>query len=150
MAYKVERTEAEWRQLLDAKTYKMMREFGTEYPWSGDYVENTNAGDYLCKACDQLLFASGAKFTAECGWPAFSAPVSTEALEEHDDRSQGMIRREVRCTGCGSHLGFLFRDGPDELGGNTGNRYCINSIALRLVAAEETSSTEELVDAFPA
>ena len=128
-----------------------MREFGTEYPWSGDYVENTNAGDYLCKACDQLLFASGAKFTAECGWPAFSAPVSTEALEEHDDRSQGMIRREVRCTGCGSHLGFLFRDGPDELGGNTGNRYCINSIALvwwppRRPAARRSSWTRSRRD----
>jgi peptide-methionine (R)-S-oxide reductase len=150
MAYKVERTEAEWRQLLDAKTYKMMREFGTENPWSGDYVENTDAGEYLCKACDQTLFDSGAKFTAECGWPAFSEPVREEVLEQHEDRSQGMFRMEVRCTGCGSHLGFLFRDGPDNYGGHTGNRYCINSIALRLVPADETSSAGDLVDAFPA
>ena len=150
MAYKVERTEAEWRQLLDAKTYKMMREFGTENPWSGDYVENTDSGDYLCKACGQILFESGAKFTAECGWPAFSEPVRDEVLEQHEDHSQGMFRMEVRCTGCGSHLGFLFRDGPDNYGGHTGNRYCINSIALRLVMAEGSSSAEELVDAFPA
>jgi peptide-methionine (R)-S-oxide reductase len=150
MAYKVERTEAEWRQLLDAKTYKMMREFGTENPWSGEYVENTDSGDYLCKACGQPLFGSTAKFTAECGWPAFSEPVRDEVLEQHEDRSQGMLRMEVRCTGCGSHLGFLFHDGPDNLGGHTGNRYCINSIALRLVKVDGAETAEELVDAFPA
>jgi peptide-methionine (R)-S-oxide reductase len=143
MAYKVERTEEEWRRLLDRETYRALRENGTERPWSGDYVENLDPGVYLCKGCDAPLFQSDTKFVAQCGWPAFSYPVEPAVVETVADRTQGMFRTRVRCSTCGSHLGYLFHDGPEEMGGY---RYCINSIALRLqmVEAESNASVVSL------
>ncbi|MEZ0108737.1 peptide-methionine (R)-S-oxide reductase [Catenulispora sp. EB89] len=129
MVYKVERTEAEWRQHLGPAAYKTLREFGTENPWSGAYVENDDPGIYLCRGCDTALFGSQSKFNAECGWAAFSGPITEDLVETHEDRSQGMLRTEIRCATCGSHLGYLFQDAPEELGGW---RYCVNSIGLFL------------------
>src|SRR5581483_3894368 len=91
MAYKVERTEAEWRQHLGPAAYKTLREFGTENPWSGAYVENDDPGIYQCRGCETALFSSEKKFNAECGWAAFSAPVADDLIEQHEDRSQGML-----------------------------------------------------------
>lgn len=132
MAYRVERTEEEWRSLLERAEYHSLREGFTERPWSGRFVENDDAGAYLCKGCDVVLFRSESKFTAQCGWPAFSFPVEQSVVRTEPDRTQGMIRTRVRCSTCGSHLGFLFQDGPEERGGY---RYCVNSIGLRLLTA---------------
>jgi peptide-methionine (R)-S-oxide reductase len=138
MAYKVERSEAEWRQHLGPAAYKTLREFGTENPWSGAYVENDDPGTYLCRGCDTALFGSNSKFNAECGWAAFSGPITDDLIEQFEDRSQGMLRTEIRCSTCGSHLGYLFQDAPEELGGW---RYCVNSIGLFLRSSESMSST---------
>lgn len=145
MAYKVERTEEEWRQRLDPPEYSALRGGATEFPWSGKYVENEDPGEYLCKGCDTPLFSSEAKFTAQCGWPAFSRPISEDIVERREDRSQGMIRTEVSCAICGSHLGYLFQDGPEDLGGW---RYCVNSIALRLLEAAREVGEGQLARAF--
>ncbi|SRR5260221_6333955 len=145
MAYKVERSEEQWRQRLDPPTYSALRERATEFPWSGEFVENDDQGEYLCKGCDTALFSSEAKFVAQCGWPAFSRPVKHDIVECAEDRSQGMIRTEVRCGTCGSHLGYLFQDGPEDMGGW---RYCINSIALWLQKAADAVDDDALIKAF--
>jgi peptide-methionine (R)-S-oxide reductase len=129
MAYKVERTEEEWLKVLGREAYLSLRDGVTERPWSGEYVENTDSGIYLCKACDAALFRSETKYTAHCGWPAFSYPVESSVVETEPDTSQGMRRTRVRCATCGSHLGYLFEDGPEDMGGK---RFCINSIGLLL------------------
>lgn len=146
MAYKVERSEEEWRRHLDGPTYSALRERATEFPWSGLYVENDDPGEYLCKGCDAALFSSESKFIAQCGWPAFSQPITENSVNRAEDRSQGMIRTEVSCGTCGSHLGYLFQDGPEDMGGW---RYCINSIALRLLQAAEAVDADALLQAFP-
>lgn len=146
MAYKVERTEEEWRQLLLPKEYQALRDRATEFPWSGEYVENEDPGDYLCKGCETPIFSSENKFTAQCGWPAFSRPITMDIVDRSEDRSQGMIRTEVACATCGSHLGYLFQDGPEDLGGW---RYCINSIALKLRGSPDGVGVEDLINAFP-
>jgi peptide-methionine (R)-S-oxide reductase len=146
MAYKVERTEEEWRQRLEPPEYSALRGRATEFPWSGKYVENDDPGEYLCKGCDTAIFSSEAKFTAQCGWPAFSRPMREDMVERQVDRTQGMIRTEVSCATCGSHLGYLFQDGPEDLGGW---RFCINSIALRLHAVAAEVDSEALARAFP-
>jgi len=126
---KVERTEAEWRELLSREEYAVLRQAGTERPWSGEYVSTETPGTYHCRACDAALFRSQTKFEAHCGWPAFYEPTEGDAVELIEDRSHGMVRVEVRCAACGSHLGHVFDDGPVEHGGQ---RYCINSVCLKL------------------
>lgn len=124
--YEIEHTEDEWRRILTPDRYAVLRDAGTERSFSGAYVTLDEEGLYRCAACGNPLFASGSKFDAGCGWPSFTATVSTDAVEERLDTSHGMRRTEIRCRRCGSHLGHVFDDGPAP----TGLRYCMNSVAL--------------------
>ena len=128
---KIEKTEAEWRAELTPEQYRVLREKGTERPFTGEYDNVFEPGTYHCAGCGAELFASDAKYDSGCGWPAFSSPASGEAVAEEIDASHGMVRTEVLCAACGGHLGHVFPDGPRP----TGLRYCINSAALKL---EET------------
>jgi peptide-methionine (R)-S-oxide reductase len=123
---KLERTEAEWRKTLTPEQYHVLREKGTERPFTGALTENHETGNYHCAGCGTLLFLSGAKFDSGCGWPSFVIPAESRAVDEHEDYSHGMHRVEVTCAKCGGHLGHVFPDGPHP----TGLRYCINSGSL--------------------
>jgi peptide-methionine (R)-S-oxide reductase len=128
MSTQVERTEREWREQLSPVEYEVLRGKGTERPFTGEYVDCHDDGMYHCVACGAPLFSSDAKFNSGTGWPSFTEPAVAEAVELHTDRSHGMVRTEVTCRACGSHLGHVFEDGPDP----TGQRFCINSVCLRL------------------
>lgn len=128
MNEKITRTEEEWRQQLTPEQYRVLRERGTERPFTGEYNSTNQEGVYKCAACDNPLFRSDAKFDAGCGWPSFFEPIGITSVAEHTDRSYGMVRTEVVCDKCGSHLGHVFDDGPPP----TGLRYCMNSVALKL------------------
>lgn len=121
------KTEDEWKQELSPEQYAVLREKGTEAPFSGEYLNSKEDGMYHCAACGAALFPSDTKFDSGTGWPSFTDPVVAEAIETREDTSHGMVRTEVVCKTCGSHLGHLFDDGPKEKGGK---RYCINSCAL--------------------
>jgi peptide-methionine (R)-S-oxide reductase len=125
---KMEKTETEWRQLLSPEQYRVMREHGTERPWSGEYNSTKQPGVYRCAGCGAELFRSDAKFESGTGWPSFFEPASAESVETEEDRSLFMRRTEVHCAACESHLGHVFEDGPHP----TGLRYCINSVCLTL------------------
>ena len=125
---KVRKSEAEWRAQLEPERYRILREKGTEPPFSGEYDHVFEPGTYRCAGCGAELFDSDAKYDSGCGWPAFSAPAGEDAVEEEVDTSHGMVRTEVLCASCGGHLGHVFPDGPHS----TGLRYCINSAALDL------------------
>ena len=114
-----------WRQKLTAEQYRVCREGGTEAPFSGQFLHNRRTGEYHCVCCGALLFDSSAKFDSGCGWPSFDASISG-SVEQRLDRSHGMVRTEILCKSCGSHLGHLFEDGPTS----TGLRYCVNSVSL--------------------
>ena len=122
------KTDEEWRQELTPAQYEVLRRQGTEPPFSGTYVYSKEKGTYRCAACGAELFRSDAKFDSGTGWPSFTEPADRENVELLRDRSHGMVRTEVRCRRCGSHLGHVFDDGPAP----TGSRYCINSLALDL------------------
>lgn len=124
--YPVHKTDDQWRQRLDAQQYAVTRHAATEHAFSGCYWDHFAAGRYRCVACGAALFASQAKFDAGCGWPSYAAAERDEAVERVRDTSHGMLRVEVRCSACGSHLGHVFEDGPAP----TGERFCINSAAL--------------------
>ena len=128
MAERTTRTEDEWREVLSPAEYAVLREAGTERAFTGEYTDTESPGTYVCRACGAELFDASTKFHSGCGWPSFYQPAS-DAVEYHKDRSHGMDRVEVRCAACGSHLGHVF---PDGHGTPTGQRYCINSICLRL------------------
>ena len=127
MTYKVTKTDAEWRESLSDAEYKVLRQAATERAWTGALLDEKRSGVYVCRACGADLFRSTTKFESGSGWPSFFEPISEDAVELHQDVSFGMVRTEVLCATCGSHLGHLFDDAPQT---PTGERYCMNSISL--------------------
>lgn len=127
-----EKSEAYWKKKLDSEQYRVLREKGTEAPFSGKFYKHFEKGMYICAACGQELFSSDTKFDSECGWPSFDRSLEGN-VAFHDDYSFGMHRVEVLCGNCGSHLGHVFDDGPRNLPDGrqaTGKRFCINSVSL--------------------
>ena len=129
---KIKKSETEWKKLLDEKTYNITRKSGTEQPFTGKYLNEKSNGIYSCICCGNHLFSSDAKFDSGSGWPSFFETINNSNVKEVDDSSHGMIRTEVICASCDSHLGHVFNDGPQS----TGLRYCINSASLKLEEIE--------------
>ncbi len=123
---KVNKTDKEWKAQLTDEQYRVLRQSGTERPFTGQFYLNKEDGMYICAGCETPLFSSETKFDSGCGWPSFMEPVQSENVKEVLDKSHGMIRTEIRCATCDGHLGHVFNDGP----GANGLRYCINSVSL--------------------
>jgi peptide-methionine (R)-S-oxide reductase len=127
MNYEVSKSNDEWKQELDPESFAVLRQSATERAWTGELLDEKRAGLYTCKGCGNELFKSGTKFDSGCGWPSFYESVRPDAVELIEDTTLGMVRTEVRCAKCGGHLGHVF---PDGFGTPTGDRYCMNSLAL--------------------
>ena len=124
--YNIEKSESQWRELLTDEEYHVLRNKGTERPHTGAYNLHFEKGTYCCKGCNEPLFESNSKFESHCGWPSFDEALEGK-IEYQKDTSHGMIRIEILCNNCGSHLGHVFNDGPTD----TGVRYCVNSLSLQ-------------------
>lgn len=122
----INKSEKEWKEKLSPEQYHVLREKGTEQPFTGKFYLNKEKGIYVCGACGNELFTSDMKFDSGCGWPSFDKEIEGGKIKVNKDTSHGMIRTEITCGQCGSHLGHLFDDGPTE----TGLRYCVNSVSL--------------------
>jgi peptide-methionine (R)-S-oxide reductase len=133
-------TEEEIKQRLTSEQYHILREKGTEIPFTGEYLKHKANGMYTCAVCGAELFSSDTKFESGTGWPSFYDAVKSDAVTLSEDNSHGIHRTEVTCTNCGSHLGHLFHDAPDQ---PTGNRFCINSASLGFMPKEETSKSQK-------
>lgn len=134
MRYPVQRTPEEWHRLLTPVQYAVLREAATERPWTGPLLEEHRPGRFHCAGCGNHLFDANTKFDSGCGWPSFYQAVRPDAVELLEDRSHGMLRTEVRCAACGSHLGHVF---PDGWGTPTGDRFCMNSVALQFTPLDD-------------
>ncbi|GAA2669029.1 peptide-methionine (R)-S-oxide reductase MsrB [Streptomyces aculeolatus] len=137
MTYEVDKPDEQWRTELSPEEYRVLRQAGTEPAFTGEYTDTKAEGVYECRACGAELFRSSEKFESHCGWPSFYDPAQSEAVELIEDRSLGMVRTEVRCARCGSHLGHVFTG--EGYPTPTDQRYCINSVSLRLLPAGETA-----------
>jgi peptide-methionine (R)-S-oxide reductase len=132
MSDKVVKTDEQWRTELNSEEYRVLREAGTEAPFIGEYTDTETNGIYACRACGAELFRSDAKFHSGCGWPSFFTPLAAETVTEIKDVSHGMVRTEIRCAACDSHLGHVFEG--EGYGTPTDLRYCINSISMKLIS----------------
>ncbi|MZD03558.1 peptide-methionine (R)-S-oxide reductase MsrB [Streptomyces sp. SID5785] len=135
MSYDVEKPDEQWREELSPAEYAVLRQAGTEPAFTGEYTDTKTQGVYSCRACGAELFTSTEKFESHCGWPSFYDPKDNAAVELIEDRSHGMVRTEVRCSRCGSHLGHVFEG--EGYPTPTDQRYCINSVSLRLEPAAD-------------
>lgn len=125
----IQKTDEEWKKILTPEQYRVLREKGTERPFTGEYENNYEPGTYVCAACGQELFRSDTKFNAGCGWPSFYREAAKGHIIEKADLTLGMRRVEIICSKCGGHLGHVFDDGPQP----TGLRYCVNSVSLKFI-----------------
>ncbi len=135
MAREVELTEKEWKDKLSPDQFAVLRQSATEPAWSGKLLHVDSDGVFHCAGCGAVLFSTEHKFESSSGWPSFDRAMRDGTVEEHVDRSLGMLRIEINCTRCGGHLGHVFQDGPTE----TGQRFCVNSLALEFTPQNETS-----------
>ena len=134
----MDKSDDEWRESLTPEQYRVLRQGGTEPPFSGELLSEKGEGQFRCAGCGAPLFSSDTKYDSGSGWPSFTKPVEDEAIRENQDRAHGMVRVEVRCARCEGHLGHVFPDGP----GPDGLRYCINSAALEFDESDEDEATK--------
>ncbi|MFN8276202.1 MAG: peptide-methionine (R)-S-oxide reductase MsrB [Chitinophagales bacterium] len=131
--YPLQRSSDEWRKSLTPEQYYVLREKGTERPFTGAFYLHRDKGTYCCAGCGNALFTDAMKFDAHCGWPSFDREIAGGKIKTFTDKSHGMIRTEIVCANCGGHLGHLFDDGPTD----TGLRYCVNSVSLEFIPADD-------------